>query len=311
MKTGQILILMVIILLGSKCYHANKIYDAAIKRFPNELVQFVAYENNPLFTGTGADTWDKQIRERGYILKEGSTYHLWYTGYKNNDGTRQLGYASSTDGINFTRYFQNPLLHSTWVEDMCVVKKADTYYMFAEGRGDSAHLLTSKDRIHWDEKGALDIRQTNGKPIGKGPFGTPTIIFEKGWWYLFYERNDLGIWLARSKELSIWTNVQDEPVLEMGPEQYDQFAVAMNQVIKYKGLYYGYYHASAFKDWHEWSTNVAVSSDLIHWEKYPHNPILGNNQSSGILVKEERGFRLYMMHRRMNLFFSKMTASYN
>jgi 3-hydroxyisobutyrate dehydrogenase-like beta-hydroxyacid dehydrogenase len=37
----------------------------------------------------------------------------------------------------------------------------------------------------------------------------------------------------------------------------------MNQVIKYKGLYYGYYHASAFKDWHEWSTNIAVSKDLI------------------------------------------------
>ena len=62
-------------------------------------------------------------------------------------------------------------------------------------------------------------------------------------------------------------------MLRMGPEIYDQYAVAMDQVIKYKGFYYGYYHASAFKDWHEWSSDVAVSKDLMHWKKYPRNPI--------------------------------------
>ena len=187
---------------------------------------------------------------------------------------------------------------------MCVVKSKDNYYMFAEGKGDSAHLLISKDKIHWQEKGQLDIRQTNGQPISKGAFGTPAVIIEKGVWYLFYERDDRGIWLATSKDHTIWTNVQDDPVIKMGPDLYDQFAVAMNQVIKYKGLYYGYYHASAFKDWHEWSTNIAVSKDLIHWQKYPNNPIIGNNQSSGIVVNDGNQFRLYTMHRRINLFLS-------
>jgi len=113
--------------------------------------------------------------------------------------------------------------------------------------------------------------------------------------------------LATSKDHTIWTNVQDDPVIKMGPELYDLFAVAMNQVIKYKGIYYGYYHASAFKDWHEWSTNIAVSKDLIHWQKYSNNPILGNNQSSGILVSDGKQFRLYTMHRRINLFLSEIT----
>jgi hypothetical protein len=94
----------------------------------------------------------------------------------------------------------------------------------------------------------------------------------------------------------------------MGPDAYDLFAVAMNQVIHYKGLYYGYYHASAFKDWHEWSTNIAVSSDLIHWKKYENNPILGNNQSSGIVLKDGKGFRLYTMHKKVNLYFSEGTS---
>ena len=77
----------------------------------------------------------------------------------------------------------------------------------------------------------------------------------------------------------------------------------MNQVIKYKGLYYGYYHASAYKDWHEWSTNVAVSKDMIHWKKYEKNPILRENKSSPILVNDGDQYRLYSMHPGVCLHF--------
>lgn len=296
--------LLILAISALQCRNTKTITTSTENIFPKELVHFVAYKSNPLFSGTGKDTWDKQMRERGYIIREDNIYHLWYTGYEKNDGNRSLGYATSTDGISFSRHPQNPVHEANWVEDMCVVKSKDNYYMFAEGKGDSAHLLISKDKIHWQEKGQLDIRQTNGQPISKGAFGTPAVIIDKGVWYLFYERDDRGIWLATSKDHTIWTNVQDDPVIKMGPDLYDQFAVAMNQVIKYKGLYYGYYHASAFKDWHEWSTNIAVSKDLIHWQKYPNNPIIGNNQSSGIVVNDGNQFRLYTMHRRINLFLS-------
>jgi beta-1,2-mannobiose phosphorylase / 1,2-beta-oligomannan phosphorylase len=278
---------------------AQSAKDAA--EFPTELVHFVPYSRNPLFSGTDTNTWDRHIRERGWILKEDSLYHLWYTGYIIEDGEKHLGYASSIDGIHWVRKPDNPIFSAGWVEDMCVVKSDSVYYMFAEGRGDTAHMLSSTDRIHWVESGNLDIRQTNGKPLKPGPFGTPTVIRENGSWYLFYERNDLGIWLAKSTDLKTWTNIQDNPVIEMGPEEYDRFAVAMDQVIKYKGLYYGYYHASAFKDWHEWSSDVAVSTDLVHWRKYPGNPILRENKSSAILVNDGKGFRLYSMHDKVQL----------
>ena len=273
--------------------------------FPSELVNFKEYPGNPIFTGTNVDTWDKQIRERGFILKEGPNYHVWFTGYSPASPTKFLGYATSKDGIHWERFSKETIHPGQWVEDMCVVKSGKTYYMFAEGEGDIAHMLVSTDRVHWQEKGNLDIRNVDGTPIRKGAYGTPTVIQAKGIWHLFYERDDLGIWLATSKDLKRWTNVQDEPVIKMGPDAYDLFAVAMNQVIRYKGLYYGFYHASAFKDWHEWSTNIAVSSDLIHWKKYERNPIIGNNQSSGIVLKDGNGFRLYTMHRKVNLYFSE------
>ena len=74
------------------------------------------------------------------------------------------------------RWPSNPIVSSSWVEDVCVVKHENTYYMFAEGERDVAHLLTSTDRVTWKEQGPLDIRMKDGSPIAPGPYGTPTVF---------------------------------------------------------------------------------------------------------------------------------------
>lgn len=277
--------------------------------FPPELVDFVPYENNPVFTGTGTDTWDRNIRERGYILKEDGMYRMWYTGYTSDtNATKYLGYATSPDGIHWTRYPGNPVFKEYWTEDMMVVKYGNKYFMVAEGVNDVAHMLTSANGIDWHRLGNLDIRKSNGESIDPGPYGTPTLWIENGKWYLFYERGDLGIWLAVSTDHRIWTNVQDEPVIKTGPGNYDTFGVALDQIIKYKGRYYGYYHGTPDKNWSSWNSNVAMSEDLVHWTKYEHNPIvnsdsLANDLSSPILVDDGTGYRLYTMHDGVRVYF--------
>lgn len=271
--------------------------------FPSEIVDFKPYSGNPLFAGTGTDTWDAKIRERGYIMQENDTYYMWYTGYYEDSDTLKLGYATSQDGLTWTRYQDNPVFGESWTEDMMVWKYENIYYMFAEGRNDIAHMLTSTDRVNWKDHGSLNIRQTNGGPLIEGPYGTPTVWRENGLWYLFYERNDQGIWLATSEDLREWSNVQDDPVIVMGPETYDQFGLAVNQIIKYNGLYYAYYHGTAYEDWREWTTNVAVSDDLIQWQKYENNPIMKENKSSGILVHDGEQYRLYTMHDEVAVHF--------
>ncbi len=272
------------------------------KDFPSELVKFKPYEGNPLFGGTGQETWDKKIRERGYILYEDHTYKMWYTGY-NPDMARErfLGYATSEDGINWKRYSDKPIFTEKWVEDMVVAKDAGTYYMYAEGDNDVAHLLTSTDGINWEEQGDLTLLTTTGDTI-PGPYGTPSVWIEDGKWYLFYERNDAAIWLATSNDKLTWTNVQDDPVIPLGPDQYDIGAVAADQVINHKGKYYLYYHATSSIDWQHpaspvtWTSNVAMSTDLIHWKKYPENPIVRNDYSSPLLVFDGEKPSLYTMH---------------
>jgi hypothetical protein len=273
------------------------------KAFPRGLVEWTPAAKNPVFQGAGDDAWDRKIRERGYILVEDGTYRLWYTGYnEDRSRTMSLGHATSPDGLTWTRDPANPIFDRSWVEDVCVVRDGGRYVMFAEGKGDIAHQLISPDGLHWEDLGSLDIRTTVGDPISPGPYGTPTAWFEDGTWYLFYERGDQGVWLATSRNRRVWTNTQDTPVLTMGPEPYDRHAVAMNQVIKRDGVYYAFYHACDHKPWKVWTTCIARSRDLVHWEKYPGNPIIGNNCSSAILVETPQGDRLYTMHPDVKVF---------
>jgi len=297
MKTGLCLRMLLLALLSVSC----------ARLYPPELVEFTPYEHNPVFAGRGPGHWDEMIRERGWILREGGLYHLWYTGYTlPESNVKHLGYATSPDGLTWTRHPDNPLYTDHWVEDMMVLKLGATYYMFAEGENDRAELLTSTDAVHWTWQGTLDVRMADGKPLSAGPFGTPTVFLKDGTWYLFYERDDEAIWLASSKNLKIWTNVQDEPVLKRGPDAYDQDMIALDQIVKYKGRYYAYYHGLIPKtNPQEWTSAVAVSSDLIHWEKYPGNPILKNDQSSPVLVDDGQGFRLYSMHPDVRVHFPR------
>jgi beta-1,2-mannobiose phosphorylase / 1,2-beta-oligomannan phosphorylase len=287
--------------------------NAADDVFPRELTSFVQLTDGPIFKGAGGGHWDVKIRERGWIYfdknaRQGKpAWHLWYTGYDGTrEGQKKLGYATSNDGKRWLRHPDNPLSSQHWIEDMIVVRKDGTFYMFAEGKGDQAQLLTSQDGVAWKRVGALDVRLKNGTPIEPGPYGTPVAWYENNTWHLFYERGDLGVWLATSRDMKVWTNVQDEPVMKPGPGEHEKDLIAMNQIVKHNGKYYAYYHGSK-RGSKLWCTNVAVSDDLIHWTKYSKNPLfpLKTNKSSGIMVHDGDQFRLYTMHDRVDLHFPK------
>lgn len=270
--------------------------------FPSALVEFGPASAAPLFSGAGPDAWDRDLRERGWILREGGRWFLWYTGSNpDRDPVRRVGLATSADGLNWTRCAANPLVRDAWVEDVCVVRRPAGYLMFAEGERDVAHLLESVDRVRWRERGPIDIRLTSDAPIPDGPRGTPAVWFERGVWHLFYERMDRGVWLATSADCRTFKNVHDEPVLACGPDSYDLHAVAIDQIVRHGGRYYAYYHASPREDRSTWQTCIATSDDLVHWEKYRGNPILpvdpaAPKRSSAMLVHDGARHRLYTTH---------------
>ena len=302
--TGRLLTLLVVLTLVFV-----PVTCLADELFPDELTKFEPITSNPVFAAQGDGHWDVKLRERGWIIREGDLWRMWFTGY---DGTRpgqkMLGYATSRDGLSWQSHPANPIYKEHWVEDVCIIPHDGTLYMFAEGEHDRAQLLTSRDGIAWQRVGTLDVRlKKTGEPISDGAFGTPTAWFEDGVWNLFYERNDKAIWLARSRDLKVFTNVQDEPVMSPGPADYDRDMIAMNQIIKHRDRYYAVIHGTKKNDDPKqpnlWSTSLATSTDLIHWTKYAGNPLrpVSENKSSGLLIHDDRQFLLYTMHGRVDV----------
>ena len=299
-RSHTLLLMLVLVLAPVTCL--------ADELFPDELTKFEPITSNPVFAAQGDGHWDVKIRERGWIIREGDLWRMWFTGY---DGTRpgqkMLGYATSRDGLSWQPHPANPIYKEHWVEDVCIIPHEGTLYMFAEGEHDRAQLLTSRDGIAWQRVSTLDVRLKNGEPIPDGAFGTPTAWFEDGVWNLFYERNDKAIWLARSRDLKVFTNVQDEPVMSPGPADYDRDMIAMNQIIKHRDRYYAVIHGTKKNDEptqpNLWSTGLATSTDLIHWTKYAGNPLrpVSENKSSGLLIHDGHQFLLYTMHGKVDV----------
>lgn len=81
---------------------------------------------DPILDGT-ASAWDDTDVELGTIIKVGSTYYMWYNNVANG-AARQVGLATSTDRIHWTKDLRNPILPAG---RFCVdvFKYADFYYM--------------------------------------------------------------------------------------------------------------------------------------------------------------------------------------
>jgi hypothetical protein len=97
-----------------------------------------------------AGSWDADKVGRPSVLLEGGVYKMWYDGQRN--GARHVGYATSTDGVTFTKHPSNPVVLNAGAVD--VKKVGSVYVMVAEG-GDGTYWYTSPDGVCWAAKGRL------------------------------------------------------------------------------------------------------------------------------------------------------------
>ncbi|MCK5613904.1 hypothetical protein KAR91_69220, partial [Candidatus Pacearchaeota archaeon] len=85
--------------------------------------------------------WDADGIHAPSVLKDGSTYKMWYTGYVSSTTTYRILYTTSTDGINWNTPVQalsNNLDAGDWDDDYAftpsVLKDGSTYKMWYTGR---------------------------------------------------------------------------------------------------------------------------------------------------------------------------------
>lgn len=95
-------------------------------------------------------TWEADKVGRPSVLLENGVYKMWYDGAAN--GLRHVGFASSNDGVNFTRHPGNPVFLNAGAID--VKKVGGVYVMLREG-GDGTYWATSVDGLCWVDRGKL------------------------------------------------------------------------------------------------------------------------------------------------------------
>ena len=107
-----------------------------------------------LANGT-AGAWDAAFRHVN-VMREGDTYKMWYSG-GNGDDVR-IGYATSPDGLRWTRYDGNPVLvqEASWesakVYSPCVLRVFGEYQMWYSafnGQATRICFANSTDGITW------------------------------------------------------------------------------------------------------------------------------------------------------------------
>ena len=157
---------------------------------------------------------------------------------QDRSGTSRLGYASSTDGLRFTRR-PAPVLspeaeyeRDGGVEDPRLTKIGSTYFLTytAYNKKDAQlALATSTDLIHWDRKGVIMPAYKGTWNVGWTKAGAilPEMIDGKYWMYHMGTAPDKTdqMGLAYSTDLTLWTDALDVPVLPRRPGRVDSRVV--------------------------------------------------------------------------------------
>ena len=171
------------------------------------------------------------------VIKQGAQFVMLYRA-QDKDGTSRLGYATSSDGLHFSRR-REPVLapqadyeKNGGVEDPRLVRIGDTYYLTYTGYNKhdaQLCLATSRDLIHWKRQGILLPAYQGRWNVGWTKSGA--IISQKinNQYWMYYlgtaadKTDQMGI--ARSTDLLHWTDALSKPVLPRRVGRFDSRVV--------------------------------------------------------------------------------------
>lgn len=167
-------------------------------------ISWIKYAGNPVFMVGDAGSWEELEVGLPCIIHQGGTYKMWYTG-QDRSGNYAIGYATSPDGINWTRYGSNPIFTptiGTWDEDGVygseVLFDGTTYRMWYSTPIEwEIGYATSQNGIDW-------TKSSNSPILGAGSLGEwdedgvvfPSVLLDGGRYKMWYTSHAVGYALA-------------------------------------------------------------------------------------------------------------------
>jgi len=111
-------------------------------------INWTKYAGNPVITNGAPGTWDAANAQNPRVTHNGSLYEMWYNGSNGSNGYA-VGYATSSDGINWTKHPDNPVLpvgspgsfDSQWLWSPCVLLDGNVYKMWYAGYDGSIYRI--------------------------------------------------------------------------------------------------------------------------------------------------------------------------
>lgn len=195
------------------------------------------YAVNPVLNLGSAGSWDDEDVDQPWVIKEDSTYKMWYNG---NDGTtRRIGLATSSDGISWTKATaKNPVLSpggagqpdDVDVMGPTVIKEESGYVMWYTANDGSQYricMASSLDGGTWSKYdgtlGGLTDIVLNVGAAGSwdDEWVSESSVLKSGdfyfMWYAGYDGSTHHkIGLAYSTTGKSWTKYGGNPVLDAG-----------------------------------------------------------------------------------------------
>ncbi|MDP8287816.1 MAG: T9SS type A sorting domain-containing protein, partial [Candidatus Electryonea clarkiae] len=190
------------------------------------------YEGNPMIGEGEQGSWNENGIGCPMVIKDGDTLKMWYVGTDDNF-IYSIGYAFSTDGVNWTEYEENPVLErsgNAWdlrgVYMPYVIKNGDTYEMWYNGQittnpyTQRIGYASSEDGVNWtafDENPVLNVGNT-------GEWNTimvqmPVVDFDGELYRMWFGGSNNAIYkigFAISEDGTDWTVDPNNPVIEDG-----------------------------------------------------------------------------------------------
>ncbi len=280
-----------------------------------------------------AGAWDDDQIGLPNVIKDGSTYKMWYTG-KSSAGPSQIGYATSSDGVTWTKYPANPIITpadvGTWegqpvrnVSGCAVIKNGSLYEMWytagtvTVGHNGQIGYATSLDGITWVHHGP-PVLLRGPSPAGDwdgGDVTNPTVIKDGGtykMWYVGHGAALVGIGYATSPDGITWTKYNNsatsipyassDPVIKLGPvRSWNYQNLGSPAVIKEDAKYHLWFLGGGSTDDLE-RIGYAYSGDGINWNTYTGNPLLhpgapgafdGGGVREPVVIKDGTTYRMW------------------
>ena len=219
----------------------------------------------PILTTDGSSWWETTYVRASTVTKESDNlYRMWYAGQ--NASNYRIGYATSTDGFNWTKYVSNPVLNfglsweATHVQMPSVLKDDDgSYKMWYMGQGSNWQIgyATSPDEINWIKynSGASPVL-TIGDSGDWDDYhvGAPFVMKESdGIYKMWYSGNDNPNWrigYAYSSNGIDWTKYGTTSVLNLGADTtWDDYGHYKPYVIREDGTYKMWFSGNDSSNW--------------------------------------------------------------